>query len=91
MGQRSISGGEFFWDDKDALHPFKTRETLVEIFDDAFIERLNLDVCNQRFSRNEVDLICARPIFESGEVRCYKNGGKLPSIAEDYSRSDKRI
>src|ERR1035437_2751422 len=81
MSHGSIRGREFLGHDDHTFQFFEARQVLVEVFDEAFIQRLYLGVRNQGLPGSELNLVRARPLFQKGEVRRDQHGGKLPPVA----------
>ncbi len=84
MGHGSIRGREFLWHHQHTLQFLEARQVLVDVFDEAFIQRLYLGVRNQCLSRSEFNLVLPCPLFQHGEVRRDQHRGEFSAVAEHH-------
>ncbi len=91
MRHRSIRRRKFFSYYQHTFQFFEARQVLVHFFDDAFVQRLHLGVCDECWSRSKVNLVRPRPIFQNREVRRDQHRGKLPPVTNHHRRPDERV
>src|ERR1035441_5259015 len=89
--QRAIFSRKFFCYYQHTFQLFEARHVLVHFFDDAFVQRLHLDVRDECLPRSKVNLVRPRPIFQNREVRRDQHRGKFPPVTNHHGCPDERV